>query len=161
MTSVQEDSSMEAPTPNMFFSSFGLTTSTTTTTYVLAIGLSYAKHTIKRGTTTLTSYLNANRIASQHPTKFSTMCKALKHGSNMITIMLSVCLASKDLKKSKKGWITSITFNYIFLCRRRISTSNGSEILSQVESSNNVTSISIVRVMDVVKAFDNNQWPLL
>jgi hypothetical protein len=38
MTSVQEDSLIEAPTPNMFSSSFGPTTSTTTTTGVLTIG---------------------------------------------------------------------------------------------------------------------------
>jgi hypothetical protein len=56
-------------------------------------------------------------------------------------------------KTPKKGWITFITSIYIILCRRRISASNGSKILSQVKSSNNATSISIVKVMDVVKAF--------
>jgi hypothetical protein len=92
MTSVQEDFPIEAPTPNMFSSSFGPATSNTTTIDVLAIGFSLSKHTIKRGTTTLTSYSNANQIASPCPTKFSSKCKALKHGSNMIANMIAIML---------------------------------------------------------------------
>ncbi len=161
MTNVQEDSSIEAPTPNMFSSNFEPATLTTTTIDVLAIRFSWSKHTIRRGITTLTSYLGANQIASPHPTKFSTMCKALKCGSNMIAILLWVCIVSKDLKNSIKGWITFITSNYIFLRKKRIFVSNGLEILGQVENSNNATSISMVKAVDVVKAFDNNQWPLL
>jgi hypothetical protein len=56
VTGVQEDSTIEAPTPNMFSSSYGLTTSTAAITDVLATWFSSSKHTIKRGTTTLTSY---------------------------------------------------------------------------------------------------------
>jgi hypothetical protein len=41
-------------------SNFDLAKSTATTD-VMAIGFSQSKHTIKRGTTTLTSYLDANQ----------------------------------------------------------------------------------------------------
>jgi hypothetical protein len=88
MIIVRKDSSIDAPTLNMFFSSFGIATSIVAITNVLAIGFTQSKHTIKRGTTTLTSYSDANQIAFLRPTKFSTMCSALKWGFNMIAIML-------------------------------------------------------------------------
>jgi hypothetical protein len=72
----------------MFSSSFGPVASIATITDVLAIGFSRSKHTIKRGTTTLTSYSNANRIAFLRLTKFAIMRNALKRGSNMIAVML-------------------------------------------------------------------------
>jgi hypothetical protein len=84
----QEDSSIEAPTLNMFASSFGHVASIATIVDVLGIRFSQSKHTIKRGTIALTSYSNANQIAFPRPTKFAIMLNALKWGSNMIAIML-------------------------------------------------------------------------
>ncbi len=157
----QKDSSIEAPTINMFSSTFGPVASITIIEAVLVTWFSQSKHTIKRGTITLTSYSNANQIAFLRPTKFAIMHNALKWGSNMIAIMLWTYLTSKDLKNPQKGLITFVTSNRIFLCRRQIFVSNKSNISSPIEISNNWASISMVRVMDIVKAFDNNQWPLL
>jgi hypothetical protein len=84
MTDDQEDSSIEAPTLNMFASSCCHVASIATIADVLATGFSRSKHTVKRGTTTLTSYSNANRIAFPRPTKFAIMSNALKWGANMI-----------------------------------------------------------------------------
>jgi hypothetical protein len=53
---VRKDFSIEAPTPNMFSSSYGLATLIVEITNVLATRFSQSKHTIKRRTTTLTSY---------------------------------------------------------------------------------------------------------
>jgi len=161
MINAWEDFSIEAPTPNMFSSSSGLATSIAEITNVPATRFSQSKHTIKRRTTTLTSYLDVNQIAFLCPTKFSTICNALKWGSNMKVIMLWTCLTSKELRNSKKCFITFITYSHILLCKRWISTSNKSNISSPTESSSNWASISIVKVMVSVKASDNNQWPLL
>jgi len=84
----QKDSSIEAPTINMFSSTFGPVASITIIEAVLVTWFSQSKHTIKRGTITLTSYSNANQIAFLCPTKFAIMHNALKWGSNMIAIML-------------------------------------------------------------------------
>jgi hypothetical protein len=84
VTDDQEESSIEAPTLNMFASSFGHVTLIATIANVLATGFNRSKHIVKRGTTTLTSYSNANRIAFSCPTKFAIMSNALKRGSNMI-----------------------------------------------------------------------------
>jgi hypothetical protein len=67
---VQEDSLIEAPTPNIFSSISGPATLTSITLNVMAIGFNYSKHTIKKGTTTLTSYSDANLIASHVPPSF-------------------------------------------------------------------------------------------
>jgi hypothetical protein len=71
----------------MFFSNFGIATSIIAITNVPAIGFIQSKHTIKRGTTTLKSYSDANQIAFLCPIKFSTMCSALKWGCNMIAML--------------------------------------------------------------------------
>jgi len=144
----------------MFSSSFNLVTSIVAID-VVVVGFNRSKHTIKKGTTTLTSYSDANWIAFLRSTKFSTMCKALKHESNMIAIMLWTYLASKDLKNSKKGLNTFITSTRVLLCRRRILTSNRSNISGPLKSCNNAICILIVMVMAIVKTSDNNQWPLL
>ncbi len=70
MTNAQKDSSIEAPTPNMFFSSYSPTTSIIAIANVLAIGFSRSKHTIKRGITTYTSYSNVNQIPPSFPLCF-------------------------------------------------------------------------------------------
>jgi hypothetical protein len=144
----------------MFSSSFSLVTSIVAVDVVL-VWFNWSKHTIQEGITTLTSYSYANRIAFLCPTKFSTMCKTLKHESNMIAIMLWAYPASKDFKNSKKGLITFITSTCILLCKRRFLTSNKLDILGPLQSYNGAICISIVRVMVIVKTFDNNQWPLL
>ncbi len=60
MTNVQEYSSIEPPTPNMFSSSSNSNpTKSTIAIDVLAIGFNWSKHTIKSGKK-LTSYLDAN-----------------------------------------------------------------------------------------------------
>jgi hypothetical protein len=56
----------------------------------------------------------------------------LKCGSNMITIILWACHASKDLKKSKKGLITFITLSHIFLYKSKILASKGSKTLDML-----------------------------
>ncbi len=62
----------------------------------------------------------------------------------------------------KKGLITFITSSRIFLCKRQIFASIKSNISGLVESSNNNwNSISILKVMAIVNASNNNQWPLL
>ncbi len=114
-----KDFSIEVPISNIFFSSSNLTSSIIVTD-AMVLGINYSKHTIKRGITTLALYLDANRIAFLHSTKLSTVHKALKCGSNMITIVLWTCHASKDFKKSKKGVITFITLSHIFLYRSKI-----------------------------------------
>jgi hypothetical protein len=93
----------------------------------MVLGFIYSKHTIKRGITTLASYLNANWIVFLHSTKLSIVHKTLKCGSNMITIMLRACHASKDLKESKKGLISFIILSHTFLYRSKILTSEGSK----------------------------------
>jgi hypothetical protein len=52
MTNVQKDSSIEAPTPNMFPSNSSPATSIVTIANVLIAGFSRSKHTIRKGTTT-------------------------------------------------------------------------------------------------------------
>jgi hypothetical protein len=79
--------SFEVSTPNIFSSSSNLTSSIIVTN-AMVLGFNYSKHIIKRGITTLASYLDANRIAFLHSTNLSTIHKALKCGSNMITIIL-------------------------------------------------------------------------
>jgi hypothetical protein len=74
--------------------------------------------------------------------------------------MLWTCYGSKDFKISKNGLITFITSYHIFLCKMKISTSNGSKVSSLLENHTIATSMSIMSVIVVVKAFDNNQWPL-
>jgi hypothetical protein len=77
MTNDQENSSVEAPTIDMFFSSFG---PIATFAGVLATWFNRSKHTIKKGTTTLTSYSNANRIAFSCPTKVYHYAQCLETG---------------------------------------------------------------------------------
>jgi hypothetical protein len=67
----------------------------------MAVGFSQSKHTIKRGTTTLTSNLDANQITFPHPTKFSTMHNALKCGSNMMPPCYEHALHKKTSKIPK------------------------------------------------------------
>jgi len=86
MTNAQEDSLIKTLTANMFFSNFSLVTSIATKD-VMVVRFNQLEHTIKKGTT-LTSYLEVNRIAFLHPTKIFIMCKTLKCESNMIAIML-------------------------------------------------------------------------
>ncbi len=147
---------MRPQTQTCFFSSSSLTTLIVAIANVPTTRFNQSKHTIKRRTSTLTSYSDANRIAFPHPTKFSTMCNALKQGFDMIAILLWVCFASKDLRISKKGLITFITSSRIFLCKRQIVASNKSNISGPTKSSNSWASISIIRVMAIVKASDNN-----
>jgi hypothetical protein len=87
VTNVRKDFAIEVPTPNIFSSSSNLTSSIIVT-YAMVLGFSYSKHTIKRGITTLASYLDANQIAFQHSAKLSTFHKVVECGSNMIIIML-------------------------------------------------------------------------
>jgi len=148
MTNVQEHSSID-PHPNIFFSNSNFT-SLVVIAYVMAMGFNRSKHTIKRGITTLASYSNVNQITFQHPTKLSTIHKALKCVSNMITIMLWTCYASKDFKKSKKSFITFITSSCIFLCRNKILASKGSKTLDGLKSYNNLASMFIVNVIAIV-----------
>jgi hypothetical protein len=82
MTNAQEDSLIKTLTPNMFFSNFNLVTSIAAID-VMVVRFNQSEHTIKEGTT-LTSYLEVNRIAFLHPTKIFTMCKTLKCESNML-----------------------------------------------------------------------------
>jgi hypothetical protein len=84
----------------------------------------------------------------------------LKRGSNMIAIMLWIHNGSKDLKKSKKGLITFLTPSHIFLCNIKIYASKGSKSSYGLAISNNSTSMFIVKVITIVKVFDDNQWPL-
>jgi hypothetical protein len=62
VTNAHEDSSIEAPTPNIFSSNFSPTTSTITIVAdaLMAIKFNHSKHTIKKGITILTSYSMAN-----------------------------------------------------------------------------------------------------
>jgi len=158
VTNVQEDSSIKAPIPNIFSSSSNSASSVVITTTIV-LGFNYSKHIIKNGIIILASYLNANLITFFHPTKLSTMHKTLKHGCNMITMMLWAYNASKDLKKSKKCLITFITSSHIFQCKSKISTSKGLETSNKLYDCNNSTSMLIVKVITIVKAF-NNHWPL-
>jgi len=102
------------PPHNNFFSNFDFTRLNVATIDAMVIGFNRSKHTIKTKTTTLTSYSNANQITFPHPTKFFTMCKDLKHGSNMIAIILYTCHPSKDLKNPKK------LFDYLYCLRLHI-----------------------------------------
>jgi hypothetical protein len=159
MTNAWEDSSIGAPIPNIFSSSSNFASLVVVTTTIV-LGFNHSKHTIRSGITILSSYLNVNLIAFMQPTKFSTIHKAMKHGSNMITIMLWAHNASKDLKKSKKGLITFITPSHIFLCKIKIYASKRLKSSDRLDTSNNSTSMFIVKVIAIVKVFDNNQWPL-
>jgi hypothetical protein len=76
----QEDSSIEAPIPNMFFSSSNLASSVVVVATIV-LGFGHSNHTIKNEITTLASYSDANMIAFPHPTKPSIIHKALKCGS--------------------------------------------------------------------------------
>jgi len=157
MTNAQEDSSIKAPIPNTFSSSSNYASSTVVA-IVIVLGFNYWKHIIKSGITILTSYFDANLITFLHPTKLSTMHKTLKCGCNMITIMLWAYNASKDLKKSKKNLIAFIISSHIFQCKSKISTSKGLEISNGLYNYNNSTSMFIVKVIIIVKLF-NNHWP--
>ncbi len=72
LINVHEISLIETPTPNIFSLRSNLTTSTTIIIHALTIGFNHSKHTIKKGTTTLISYLDVNQIAFSRPTKFFT-----------------------------------------------------------------------------------------
>jgi len=74
VTHVQDDFSIEAPTPNVFSSSSNLTSSFAITTAIV-LGFSHSKHTIKSGITILASYSNANLITSHVPPNFSQCAK--------------------------------------------------------------------------------------
>jgi len=120
----------------------------------MILRFSRSKHMIKRGITTLqASYLNPNQITFPCPTTHFTICKALKLGSNMITIMLWTYCVSKDFKKSKKGLITFITSSRIFLCKSKILTSKRSETSDRLKSYNNLTSMFVINMIIVVKVF--------
>jgi hypothetical protein len=56
--------------------------------------------------------------------------------------------------------ITFTNPSHIFVCKKRISTSKGSNISGLLTSYNIVAFISILKAIVVVKAFDNNQRPL-
>jgi hypothetical protein len=159
VTNAWEHSSIQASIPNIFSSSSNFASLIVVTTKTV-LGFNHSKHTIRSGITILSSYLNVNLIAFMWPTKFSTIHKALKHGSNIIAIMLWAHIASKDLKKSKKGLITFITPSHIFLCKIKIYASKRSKNLDMLDISNNSTSMFIIKVIVIVKVFDNNQWPL-
>jgi hypothetical protein len=70
--------------------------------------------------------------------------------------MLSTKCASKDLKNSKKCLIKFIISSYIFICKRKISTSKGLEILGMLKRYNNLGSMFIIHLINVIKAFENN-----
>jgi hypothetical protein len=69
---------------------------------------------------------------------------------------LETWYASKDIKNSKKGLITFTTCSHIFLCKKKILTLKRSKILGPLENCNNTTSMSIIKVIAVVKAYANN-----
>jgi hypothetical protein len=94
------------------------------------VRFNWSKHAMKKGMTTLTSYLDTSQITFPLPTKYSIMCETLKCGSNMIVIMLWTYCASKDFKNSIRGLIILITSSHILLCRKKISTSKGSKFQS-------------------------------
>jgi hypothetical protein len=93
------------------------------------VKFNWSKHAMKKGMTTLTSYLDTSQITFPLLTKYSIMCETLKHGSNMIIMLWAYC-ASKDFKNSIKGLITLITSSHILLCRKKISTSKRSKFQS-------------------------------
>jgi hypothetical protein len=72
MTNAQKDFSIEVSTLNIFSSSSNFTSSIIVID-AMVLGFSYSKHTIKRGITTLASYLDANRIAFLHSTIFHNL----------------------------------------------------------------------------------------
>lgn len=65
ITSAWEDSLSKAPALNVFSSRFETTTSICHWCRCSCNKVNKSKHTIKRGMTTLTSYLDANQIASK------------------------------------------------------------------------------------------------
>jgi hypothetical protein len=75
----------------------------------------------------------------------------------MIASCFEPASAPKDLKKSKKGLITFITSNHIFLCKSKISISKGLKTSNKLNSYNNSTSMFTIKVIIIVKAFNNNQ----
>jgi hypothetical protein len=76
VTNARKDFSIEVFIPNIFSSSSNLTSSIIVID-AMVLAFSYSKHTIKRGITTLASYLDANQIAFLHSTKLSTIQKAM------------------------------------------------------------------------------------
>ncbi len=92
-------------------------------------------------------------------TKLCTMCKALKRGSNIITIMLWTCHAPKDFKKSKKSLITFIISSRTVVCRSRIAISKKSNFFYGLKSCNNLISMFTINVIVFVNASNNNQCP--
>ncbi len=159
MTNVRKYSLIKAPIPNIFCSSSNLASSINVI-LVIILGFSHSKHTIKSKIIILASYSYVNLIAFPYPTKLSTMHKTLQCGSNMIAIMLWTYSASKDFKKSKKGFITFIISSHIFLCRRHIYVSKGFKTLNRLDNCNNLVSIFTIKVTHVVKVLNSNQWPL-
>jgi hypothetical protein len=161
ITYAWEDSSIEAFTPNFFF--FKLQS------YIInccnkcnGVQVSTIQNTpSQREITTLASCLNANciaRIPMSHQTLHNV--QSLKRGSNMITIMLWTCHASKDLKKSKKSFITFIISSHTFVCRNKITISERSKTLDGLKSCNNLISMFTINVVVFVNASKNNQRPL-
>ncbi len=69
---------------------------------------------------------------------------------------VGACYASKDLENYKKGLITFMTFNCIFLCKRGFHLQKGLKFSRPLESCNNLISMFIASVIDVVKASNNN-----
>jgi hypothetical protein len=128
VTSAHEDSSIEAHTPNIFFSNSSPIASIVTivANALTVVGFSCSKQTIKRGITILASYSMAGRMAFPQPNKFSTTHKDLKCRSNIMAIILWACPPSKVLRNYKKKFITLITSSCIFICKTRISLSNES-----------------------------------
>jgi len=89
VTNAREDSSIEAPTPNIFSSNSSSMTSIVAITVdaLMVVRFNHSKQTIKR-VTILASYSMANQMAFPCPNKISITCKNLKCGSNMIAIIL-------------------------------------------------------------------------
>jgi hypothetical protein len=87
VTSVQKDSSKDAPIPNMLPSSLS-SSPWPKEMHVSIARFRISKQVMKRGITTFKSYSRLSQIASPLPTKFSTILNYLNWGWDIITSML-------------------------------------------------------------------------
>jgi len=116
-----------------------------------------SKHTMKRGTTHHTQMLA--RLCSHVPPSFhnaQSLEMWIQHDSHHVVSMLCI----KRPQKLQKRFDYFYHLHLHILVQKEDLSFKKVKDFNPSKSCNNTTSMSIVKVMVFVNAFDNNQWPL-